>query len=375
MSYNESRTGGIAAERTMEMKKACVVVGYGGMGGWHTRHILENGVVELLGIYDIKKERCDLARENGIFAYDSFEAVLADPRVDFITIATPNELHKPLAIAALRAGKHVISEKPVTLSSEDLAEICQVANECGRLFTAHQNRRWDCDYRMTREAYHSGKLGRVTSVESRYHGSRGIPGDWRGKKEHGGGMIFDWGIHLIDQMLGIVDDRKLLRVYCKCDHITNDEVDDGFKLDLYFEGDLTARIEVGTTNFISLPRFYITGVNGTGCVNDWKDECRLVLCRTWEDKDVAPVVTSAGFTKTMAPRDEKTTVEEFIPRPALHVHDFYRNFADAIDGKVRQHVTHKQLMRSMRVMEAAFRSDAIGAPVPFEDIETEPREF
>ncbi len=357
------------------MKKRCVIVGYGGMGGWHARHILEKGAVELAGIYDIDPARRALSQENGIRAYESFEAVLADSAVDFITVATPNEWHKPLAIAALQAGKHVICEKPVTLCSEDLAEICAVAKACARCFTAHQNRRWDSDYQMIRTAYRSGKLGKVTSVESRYHGSRGIPGDWRGKKEHGGGMIYDWGVHLIDQMLGIVDDRRLEKVYCRCDHITNDEVDDGFKLDLYFSDNLTARIEVGTTNYISLPRFYITGTNGTGCVNDWRDECRLVLCRTFEEKDVAPVVTSAGFTKTMAPRDAKTTVEEFIPRPELDVHDFYRNFADAIDGHAAQHVTHAQLMRSMKVMEAAFRSDALGLPVDFEDMDTEPREF
>lgn len=351
----------------MSKLKSCAIIGYGGMGGWHVNHILEAGAVRLAGICDIKEERRRAAAEKGINVYPSFEAVLADPEVDFITIATPNELHKPLAIAALRAGKHVISEKPVTLSSGDLADICAVANECGRLFTAHQNRRWDCDYRMIREAYHSGKLGRVTCVESRYQGSRGIPGDWRGKKEHGGGMIYDWGVHLIDQMLGIVDDRKIKTVYCRCDHITNDEVDDGFKLDLYFEGDITARIEVGTTNFISLPRFYITGVNGTGCVNDWRDDCRLVLCRTWEDKDVAPVVTAAGFTKTMAPRDAKTTVEEWIRRPETDVHDFYRNFAAAIDGKEKLFVTHEQLMRSMKVMEAAFRSDEAGVPVEIDD--------
>ena len=353
--------------------KNCVIVGYGGMGGWHARHIKEGGAVNLAGIYDIKSERAEAAEAEGIYAYPSFEAVLADKRVDFITIATPNEWHKPLAIAALEAGKHVISEKPVTLSTADLLDIIAVANKTGRLFTAHQNRRWDCDYQMVRTAYRSGKLGRVTSVESRYHGSRGIPGDWRGKKEHGGGMIYDWGVHLIDQMLGIIEDKKLLNVYCRCDHITNSEVDDGFKLDLYFEGPLTARIEVGTTNFISLPRFYITGTDGTGVVKDWRDECRLVLCRSWADKDVAPVVTSAGFTKTMAPRDQKTTDEELIPRPTVDVHDFYSNFVAAIDGGEEQIVTHKQLLRSMRIMEAAFRSDALGAPVPFEDIETEPR--
>ena len=100
-----------------------------------------------------------------------------------------------------------------------------------------------------------------------------------------------------------------------------------------------------------------------------------MLCRSWEDKDVAPVVTAAGFTKTMAPRDEKTTEEAWIRRPETEVHEFYLNFADAIDGKCAQFVTHRQLMRSMRVMEAAFRSDAQGAPVAFEDIDTEPRAF
>ena len=76
--------------------KNCVIVGYGGMGGWHARHIKEAGAVNLLGIYDIKKERADAAEAEGIYAYPSFEAVLADARVDFITIATPNEWHKPL---------------------------------------------------------------------------------------------------------------------------------------------------------------------------------------------------------------------------------------------------------------------------------------
>ena len=93
--------------------KNCVIVGYGGMGGWHARHIKEGGAVNLAGIYDIKSERAAAAEAEGIHAYPSFEAVLADEHVDLITIATPNEWHKPLAIAALKAGKHVISEKPV----------------------------------------------------------------------------------------------------------------------------------------------------------------------------------------------------------------------------------------------------------------------
>lgn len=351
----------------MSTKKRVAVIGYGGMGGWHTRYLIKSDVCELAGIYDIKPERCELARENGIYVYESLDALLADKSVELVTIAVPNELHKPLAIQCMAAGKNVISEKPVTVSSADLQEMIDASHRYNRLFTAHQNRRWDCDYLMMKQVYASGELGEVTSVESRIHGSRGIPGDWRGKKEHGGGMILDWGVHLIDQMLGIVTDRRIESVYCRCNHITNYEVDDGFRLELYFEQGLTALIEVGTSNFISMPRFYMTGTNGSAMVNDWREDCRVVCCKNWDEKDVVPVVTAAGLTKTMAPRDEKTITESVVQRPESDVHDFYRNVCAAIDGREKQIVTHEQIMRVMRIMEAAFDSDSRKAPVEFRD--------
>lgn len=348
-------------------KKRVAVIGYGGMGGWHTRYILKSDVAELAGVYDIKENRRALARENGIHVYPSLEELYADKTLDFVVIATPNELHKPLSVEAMSHGLHVVTEKPVTLSSGDLGEIFDAAKKYNRLFTTHQNRRWDCDYLMMKQAYHNGELGDITAIESRIHGSRGIPGDWRGKREHGGGMILDWGVHLIDQILGIVDDRRIEKIYCRCFHITNYEVDDGFRLDLYFEDDLTAIIEVGTSNFISMPRFYMTGTNGSAIINDWRDDCRIVSCKHWDEKDVVPVVTAAGLTKTMAPRDDKTITESFIRRPESDVHEFYRNFARAIDGVEEMLITHEQLMRVMRIMEAAFESDRLGTPVAFDD--------
>ena len=164
-------------------------------------------------------------------------------------------------------------------------------------------------------------------------------------------------------MFGIVYDRKLESVYCRCDHITNDEVDDGFKLDLYFEGGLTAHIEVGTSHFISMPRSSMFGTDGSAQIPDWCQPCRVIHCTNWELKDVVPVRTAAGITKTMAPRDKSTLEEKFIPQPQADVHDFYRNFVDAIDGKAEQIVTHEHMMQVMKIMEAAFESDRIGAPV------------
>ena len=343
--------------------KRVALIGYGGMAGWHEKKILAGNAVELAGVYDIDPARLEIAREKGIHAYSSLEELLADETVELVTIATPNQVHKPLAIQAMAAGKHVISEKPVTLSSEDLQEMIDASKKYNRLFTVHQNRRWDAEYLMMKEVYDSGKIGEVFTIQSVVHGSHGIPGDWRGHKEFGGGMILDWGVHLIDQMLCIVEDLKIKSVYCKCEHITNYEVDDGFKLDIYFENGLTGRIEVGTSHFISMPRYYMAGTNGTAIIPDWNKNCRIVACTNWDPGEVVPVVTAAGLTKTMAPRNENTISESEIVKPNADVHDFYRNVVKAIDGEEEQIVTHAQLMRVMKVMEAAFKSDETGLPV------------
>ena len=180
-------------------------------------------------------------------------------------------------------------------------------------------------------------------------------------------MLLDWGVHLIDQILQITKGKKIKRIYCNFDHITNYEVDDGLKLDIYFEDGFTARIEVGTSHFLSLPRHYMTGTNGSAIIRQWGSDCEVVCCKNWEEKDVVPVVTAAGITKTMAPRNKDTITEYTIPSPKSDVHDFYRNYVLAIDGKAEQMVTHKELMRVMKVMEAAVASDAAGKPVDFCD--------
>lgn len=348
-------------------KKGVAIVGFGGMGSWHKRKILNSDVVKLCGIWDIDESRREVARSEDIHVYSSFEDLLADDGVEIVTIAVPNELHKPLSIAALEAGKNVIAEKPVCMNSQELADIIEVSKKTGKLFTTHQNRRWDADYLLIKQVYESGDLGEITDIESRVQGSHGIPGDWRRHKEHGGGMMLDWGVHLIDQILQITKGLRIDKIYCRCDHITNYEVDDGFKMDVYFENGLTARIEVGTSNFISMPRHYITGTNGSAIVRDWGKDCEVVCCKNWEEKDVIPVVTAAGLTKTMAPRKKENITEYTIPSPASDVHDFYRNFCLAVDGKAEQIVKHDELMRVMKVMEAAFASDEAGKPVTFED--------
>ena len=348
------------------MKHRLAVIGYGGMGGWHAERALKSDVVELAGIYDIKPERRALARERGICAFETLEELLGREDIEFVTVAVPNDSHKGLALACLAAGKHVICEKPVMLSVEDLKEVIAASEKAGKLFTVHQNRRWDVDYLAMQRLFDEDTIGHVFNVESRIHGSRGIPSDWRGEKEHGGGMLYDWGVHLIDQAMRLYRDKRIGTVYCEFDHITNEEVDDGFRLTLRMTTGERAYIEVGTYNFIAMPRFYAQGMKGSAIIPDWRQNCQVVVCKAWHESDVIPVTTAAGITKTMAPRDEVTTDTFELERPESDVHDFYRNFCAAMEGKAEQTVTHAQMLRVLRIIEAAFRSVEAGAPVPVE---------
>ncbi len=348
------------------MKKNLVVIGYGGMGSWHVGHAQKSDVVNLAGIYDIDPAKTELARSRDIFAYDSLEAVLADEKVDMVTVAIPNDSHKEVVIKALNAGKNVICEKPVAMNSQELDEMIAAAEKNGKIFSVHQNRRFDVDFLAMKQIKESGELGEIINIESRIHGSRGIPSDWRGEKEHGGGMVLDWGVHLIDQLLQIFDE-KIERIYCTFDNITNKEVDDGFKLTIYFEGGKSAFVEVGTYNFIAMPRFYLRAEKGSALITDWRENCKVTKCKAWHESDVIPVETAAGLTKTMAPRDSITVDEYELSRPSSDVHDYYRNFVKAIDGEATQLVTHPEMRRVMKVMEACFKSNELKQVVAFED--------
>lgn len=296
------------------MKHKIAMVGFGGMAGWHFDLIKDLEDLEVAGIWDIKEERREYASQLNIRVYTGLEELLADPQVDLVLIAAPNDVHKSVAIAALEAGKNVVSEKPVTLSSTDLQEMMDAADRTGRFLTVHQNRRWDEDFLTVKRILEEGKLGEVFRMESRVHGSRGIPGDWRQEKEHGGGMVLDWGVHLLDQALLFYPGVKLHTVYATVTHVTNQLVDDGFTADLGFANGVHILVEVGTSNFIQLPRWYVLGANGSALIEDWDRNGRIVRANGTDEKDVVPVITAAGLTKTMAPRRGTVFIRKSFPK-------------------------------------------------------------
>lgn len=352
----------------MKTKKniGAAVIGYGGMGSWHTEKIKEIDGLELIGTYDILAERCDISESKGIRAFCSREELLADDRIELVTIATPNDVHKEIAIAALEAGKNVICEKPVAMNSGELEEMIAVANKTGKLFTVHQNRRWDEDYLTAKKIIDENVLGRVYNIESRVQGDRGVPGDWRNRKAQGGGMLLDWGVHLLDQILMIKEKQKLISVYAQLTFITSDEVDDGFRTMLTFDDDTTAYVEVTTSNFIKLPRWYVLGENGSAVINDWQLNGEIIKVSDWENRDAVPVLAGAGLTKTMAPRTDDTIKKYPLPTVKADWGEYYKNVVAALNGEAEALITHDQVRRSTKLMEAIFESAEKNISVKFD---------
>ena len=349
----------------MKQYKAALV-GYGGMGHWHFEGICKTDRVKFVGVYDIDPKRMELAKSEGFEKlYDSYEAMLADASLDIIVVATPNNFHKTLVCQALEAGKAVVCEKPVAMSSGELQDMMDTAKRTGSLFTIHQNRRADADYLAMREQAESGLLGKVFESESRVTGSRGIPEGWRQYAVAGGGMMLDWGVHLIDQLM-MMNPTPVTSVFCDMYHVAYQECDDGFKLQLKFEDGVMATIEVGTSHYIEAPRWYVCGDRGALTIPDWSCNGKVVRASqhevTWEEEII---YTKAGPTKTMAPR-AKDTIEEIALDPDKYFSDydvFYRNLADVLDGTAELRVKPEEAMRVMKVMEAAFESDRTGQAI------------
>ena len=344
------------------MQHTLALIGYGGMGGYHHENVRDRvPCIRVKGAFDIREEMRRKASENGLIAYDSLDALLADPEVDIVTVATPNDSHKDIVIRCLEAGKHVVCEKPVTLNAANLEQMIEAAARTGKLFSIHQNRRWDKDYRIVKAALESGDIGKPYFIESRVQGSRGAMHGWRGYKLNGGGMLLDWGVHLLDQLLMLID-APVVSVDAQLLSLFTDEVDDNIKLMLRFGNGVCALLEMATNCFINLPRWHVSCSEGTMVVEDWECNGRIVKLKedgamAWED-DI--VYTAAGPTRTMAPRPAHTTQELPLPEVQTEWAEYYRNIADVLDDKAELIVKPEQALRVLKLIELAFESQQDG---------------
>ena len=130
------------------------------------------------------------------------EAILADPAIDLVVVASPNDTHAPLAHAAIEAGKHVVVEKPLARDAAEARRLVELAAARGRMLSVFHNRRWDGDFLTVRRLVEAGTLGDLRLVELRWDRFRlEQRAGWKDEAGRGGGILADLGPHLIDQAL------------------------------------------------------------------------------------------------------------------------------------------------------------------------------
>lgn len=341
------------------MKRRLGIIGYGNMGSWHAENInsrIEG--LEAVAVYDIDEQRCMKAEEAGLTVYPTAEELLKSG-IDLVLVATPNNFHKYYSILAMENGVDVVCEKPACLNCEELEEVIAVSQRTGRLYTVHQNRRFDIDYAIMKEIIDSQSLGKLYFLDSRLYSNRGSSGKWRSTYEAGGGTLYDWGIHMIDQVLCLINSEPKY-VFAQLQSVRFPKVDDVCRVNIAFENGVKAQIVADLWCYINEPRWHLSGDDGTAIIEEWfSDKGKIVKANIKEvDWQQGCVYTPNGLSKTMWPRPKQEIEELELPKLKQEPRweEFYENVLDVIEKNAEPIVTHEQIRRSMRVMMAAFES-------------------
>ncbi len=200
------------------------VIGAGGIIA-RLRHIpafqlaAESGLAEIVAICDPVPSALDAAGEQFGIAdrYLDYREVLARDDIDLITIATPNSLHEPIAIAALETGKHVLCEKPLALSLAGAQRMAEAAERAGRITAVNHRYRWVPSARYLKELVETDEAGEIRQIFMNYFNALvqdpATPLQWRQTRAEGGGVLADIGSHLIDLSLWLLG--PITRIRCE----------------------------------------------------------------------------------------------------------------------------------------------------------------
>ncbi|AOX20380.1 oxidoreductase [Kozakia baliensis] len=276
--------------------------------------------------------------------------------LDLVVIASPNDSHAPLARAALKAGKHVVVDKPFTLDLAEARELVALAKVQNRLLSVFHNRRWDSDFLSVRQIIETGEIGSVAHFESRIDRFRPeVRRRWREGDGPGSGIWFDLGPHLIDQALQLFGlPERVLASFAR--QRPGALAADWAHVVLEF-GPRRVILHASMLVAGGSPRFVVHGDKGS-LVKQAADqqEAQLLAGMTpgapgWgEDADPVLLYDGSG-----------TTCSQLAV--AGDQRRFYAGIAAALNGGAPNPVTPLQALAVMSVLEAAIRSAETGAGV------------
>jgi len=334
-----------------------VVIGYGFAGRSFHSYLVERAPgLTLHGVAGRDPEkRARLAAERpDAKAYETFEDALADPDVDLVVLATPNSTHCDLAVAALEAGKHVVSDKVMCLSLAECRRMLEAANRHQRLLAVFQNRRFDGDYLTVKSLMESGEeLGEARYLEMAWQGF-GAWGGWRGRAEMGGGRFYDLGAHLIDQALTLFPE-PVAHVYCRMHHdYENHDIESEALCVIAFEGGRTAVCDLSGMSAISKPRFLVRGTRAT---------FQKFGLDPQEEAMKAGDIDAAVEPEENYGRLKGTDVDRVVPTLPGRWRTYYERIAETLLHGAPPPVTHAEMYRVMSVLDAALTSARTGEVV------------
>ena len=329
------------------------LIGYGYAGRtFHAPLIRATPGLELAAISSSRPDRVH-ADLPDIPVVASAEEACALPSVELVVIATPNDTHVPMAMAALGAGKHVVLEKPVAPAIGEARELALLAQRTNRVLAAFQSRRWDGDFLAVTDLLARGVLGEVSHFESHFNRFRPIVRDrWRERAGVGSGLWYDLGPHLVDQAMQLfgLPDRVIGSLAAQR---AGAQSDDWAHVILEYS---RLRVILHTSVLVAapLPRFIVHGQAGSWIKNGLDvQERQLVAALTREDRP-----TDAGEHAVLVDGVSGTESESPIPRGDYR--QFYVQLRDAVHGVSSNPVPPAQVIPVIAVVETAIRSSAEG---------------
>lgn len=337
------------------------LAGFGYVG--QTFHAPLIASVDGLSLHTIVSSRPDDVRADWPEArvVPDLTQALADPAIHLVVLATPNDLHAPQAHAALAAGKHVVIDKPFTVTVREAEMLAAEAERTGLLLSAFHNRRWDSDFLTLRSLIANDTLGEIVAFESHFDRFRpNIRNRWRERAGPGSGLWIDLGPHLLDQVLQLFGPPVGIRLDLAIQR-EGAETDDYFHAVLRYEG-WRAIVHGAALVAAHDLRFAVHGRRGSFMKNGLDTQEEAFKARR--------VPGDAGWgedprsgTLTLADGDAfETRVVEGIPG---NWREYYVQVRDAITGVGRNPVTPAEAVAVMRLIEMGVESDRTRREVLF----------
>lgn len=335
------------------------IVGYGYAGrAFHSYLVPLAAGLQLRAISSSSPEkRLQIERELGCRAVATMGELLADPAIDLIVLATPHDTHAALAIEALEAGKHVVTDKVMCLSVAEADAMIAAAGRARRLLSVFHNRRWDWDYQTVRRILAEDLIGRPYLFEAAVM-TYGNPRGWRADPARSGGVLHDWGAHLLDQALQLVA-APVVEVFSHVSHAGDGPAIGNFgRLTLRFEDDTLFDISCGNRARPGKPRWLVFGERGM-LVREALDPQEPALNR----RDILGAKEDPSAHTRVRTAIGGQPVEMTVASVRSSWTAYYQNISDVLHGKAELAVTPESVRRAIAVYEAAAQARAEGRSV------------